>query len=177
MASILAFAGSNSSISINLKLVKETASLIKEHEVQVLNLADYPFPMYSYDEEKNNGYINSLVEFKGYIEGSQGLILSVNEYNGEPSSYFKNLVDWLSRLDRNFLLNTKVLLMSTSGGERGAVGALETAGKLVSRFGGEVVTTFSLPSFGENFNSENGITNTELSQKHQEAIALFLSKL
>ncbi|MBQ0741139.1 NADPH-dependent FMN reductase, partial [Aquimarina celericrescens] len=77
----------------------------------------------------------------------------------------------------DFLLNTKVLLMATSGGSRGAISALETAGKLVSRFGGEVVTIFSLPLFGENFDSEIGISNAELKEKHQEALDLFLSKL
>ncbi|WP_291869345.1 NAD(P)H-dependent oxidoreductase, partial [Maribacter sp.] len=82
MASILAFAGSNSSVSINYKLVKHTVSLAKEHSVQLLNLANCPFPMYSEDYEKENGYSNSLVEFKDDIQKSDGVIISVNEHNG-----------------------------------------------------------------------------------------------
>ncbi len=123
MAAILAFAGSNSSTSINFRLVKLTASLVQDHEVQVLNMANYPFPMFSEDVEKQEGYSNSLVELKHDVQNADGLILSVNEHNGNPSAYFKNVLDWLSRLDRNFLQGTKILLMSTSGGKRGGKGS------------------------------------------------------
>ena len=111
---ILAFAGSNSSNSINLKLVRYTAGLIKDLDVQVLNMANYPFPLYSEDYERQKGFSNSLMELRDDIRGSEGLILSVNEHNSNPSAYFKNLIDWLSRLERRFLDGKKVLLMSTS---------------------------------------------------------------
>ena len=52
MKKILAFSGSNSSSSINQKLVKYVASAITEHDVKVLNLISYAMPMYSEDEEK-----------------------------------------------------------------------------------------------------------------------------
>ena len=96
MAAILAFAGSNSSTSINFRLVKLTASLVQDHEVQVLNMANYPFPMFSEDVEKQEGYSNSLVELKHDIQNADGLILSVNEHNGNPSAYFKNVLYSLS---------------------------------------------------------------------------------
>tara|TARA_R110000868_G_scaffold145181_2_gene365177 strand:- start:89338 stop:89958 length:621 start_codon:yes stop_codon:yes gene_type:complete len=177
MASILSFAGSNSSVSINFKLVQYTTSLIKDHKVQVLNLANYPFPMYSYDEEKNNGFINSLIEFKNDINKSNGLILSVNEHNSNPSAYFKNVLDWLSRVDKNFLSETKIFLMATSQGKRGGSSSLELIEKLLPRFGGEIVATFSLPSYGFNFDESKGITDNVLTQRHQEALQLFLAKL
>jgi len=40
MAQILAFAGSNSSTSINFKMVKYTAGLIDGHSIQLLNMAN-----------------------------------------------------------------------------------------------------------------------------------------
>lgn len=88
MGIILAFAGSNSSTSMNFKLVKHTASLIQEHKVKLMNMANYPFPMYSEDYEKENGFSNSLVELKNEIGNVDGLIISVNEHNGNPSAYF-----------------------------------------------------------------------------------------
>ncbi len=177
MAMILAFAGSNSSVSINLKLVQFTASLIKNHKLQVMNLANYPFVVYSQDEEKNNGFSNSLIQLSKVIHSSDALILAVNEHNSNPSAYFKNLIDWLSRVDKNFLLGTKIFLMATSPGKRGASSALEIIEKLVPRFGGEVVAVFSLPSFDDNFDVSKGITNKNLSQQHKEALDLFLSKV
>ena len=174
---ILAFAGSNSSNSINYKLVKHTTELIDTHEIQLLNLANFPFPMYSEDYEKQKGFSNSLMELRDDIRNSDGLIISVNEHNSNPSSYFKNLIDWLSRLERNFLAEKKVLLMSASPGGRGAIGALGIIENLLPRFGAEVVTTFSLPSFHSNFDLSEGITNPELAAKHKAAIEEFISKI
>nr|WP_299385501.1 NAD(P)H-dependent oxidoreductase [Allomuricauda sp.] len=176
MAAILAFAGSNSSTSINFKLVKHTVSLIEGHQIQVLDMSGYPFPMYSEDEERQQGFSNSLVELKNDIAKSQGLVLAVNEHNSNPSAYFKNVVDWLSRLERKFLEDTKILLMSTSPGKRGGVGALEVMEKLLPRFGAEVVSTFSLPAFGANF-GDDGILDADLNQAHQDAISQFLESL
>ncbi|MFC4220108.1 NADPH-dependent FMN reductase [Flagellimonas marina] len=176
MAAILAFAGSNSSTSINYRLVQYTTSLLENQEFRQLNMTRYPFPMFSEDDEKQKGYSNSLVELKEDIQNAKGLILSVNEHNGNPSAYFKNVLDWLSRLDRNFLEGTKVFLMSTSGGKRGGKGAFEVIKSLLPRFGGEVVATFSLPLFYENFENES-ISNEELKKEHAVALAAFLETL
>ncbi len=177
MATILAFAGSNSTTSINFKLVKYTVNLIDSHSVQLLNMTNFPFPMYSEDHEKKKGFSNSLVELKNDINQAQGLVISVNEHNSNPSAYFKNLIDWLSRLERKFLGDTKIFLMSTSGGKRGGSGSLEVIKNILPRFGAEVVTTFSLPSFYENFDTENGITNDAFAKQHKEALSEFLSKI
>ncbi|RKN81328.1 NADPH-dependent FMN reductase [Ulvibacterium marinum] len=177
MATILAFAGSNSSTSINFQLVKYTASVVGDQAVQLLNMAYFPFPMYSIDHEREKGFSNSLVELKNDISKADGLIISVNEHNGNMSAYFKNLLDWLSRLERKFLLDKVVLLMSTSGGKRGGLGALEIAEKTLVRFGASEVLTFSLPNFKDNFDKSKGIVNEGVAKLHQEKIAEFLSKI
>ncbi len=177
MSVILAFAGSNSSTSINYKLVKYTAGLIGEQEVQLINMANYPFPMYSEDNEREMGFSNSLIELRNDIMNAKGVIISVNEHNSNPSAYFKNVLDWLSRLERKFLEDTHVLLMATSPGKRGGMGSLEVIEKLLPRFGANVCATFSLPSFYDNFDTEKGIANTELAESHQKALAEFLSKI
>ncbi len=177
MAAILAFAGSNSSTSINFKLVKHTVSLVSDHSVQVLNMANLPFPMYSEDYENENGFSNSLVEIKNDIEKSKGLIISVNEHNSNPSAYFKNFIDWLSRLDKNFLDGKKILLMSTSSGARGGVGAHEVTKNLLPRFGASTITSFSLPSFSKNFEVGKGITDSGLAEAHQKALSDFLAEI
>tara|TARA_R110002012_G_scaffold96376_5_gene232331 strand:+ start:823 stop:1356 length:534 start_codon:yes stop_codon:yes gene_type:complete len=176
MAAILAFAGSNSSTSINFRLVQLTTSMLQDHDVQTLNMAEHPFPMYSEDHEKENGFSESLVGLKAKINKAEGLILSVNEHNGNPSAYFKNVLDWLSRLDRNFLEGTKLLLMSTSGGKRGAKGAMAVVEVMLPRFGAEVVATFSLHSFYDTF-TDTGILDKGLKKEHQKALEYFLNSL
>lgn len=170
MAKILAFAGSNSSTSINHKLVSHTAKLMVGHDVRLLNMLNYPFPMYSEDLEREQGFSNSLIEFKNDIQGVNGLIISVNEHNGGLSAYFKNVLDWLSRLERKFLADKKVLLMASSPGKRGGIGALEYASTVLPRFGADEIITFSLPSFHENFDMTEGIVNVELREKHAIAV-------
>ncbi|GGD40049.1 NADPH-dependent FMN reductase [Muriicola marianensis] len=177
MSKILAFAGSNSSTSINFKLVKHTISLIEGHKIQLMDMAEFDLPMFSVDHEKEYGYTNSLAEFRDDIHQAEGLLLSVNEHNGNPSSFFKNLLDWLSRLELNFLDNTKIFLMSTSPGKRGASSSLSVTEKLLPRFGGEIVSTFSLPSFRHNFEIGKGITDQELAGEHQQALDKWLQSL
>lgn len=150
--------------------------MVQGHDVQLLNMTGYPFPMFSEDDEKQKGYSNSLVELKEEIAKSNGLILSVNEHNGNPSAYFKNVLDWLSRIDIKFLQDTKVLLMSTSGGKRGAMGSLGVVEKMLPRFGAEIVATFSLPSFYDNFSDEE-ILDKALKEEHQKALQTFLDSL
>jgi NAD(P)H-dependent FMN reductase len=177
MAALLAMAGSNSATSINLKLVKYTAGLISGKEVQLLNMANYPFPMYSEDNERKEGFSNSLVELRNDIMKAKGVIISVNEHNSNPSAYFKNVLDWLSRLERKFLEDTEVLLMSTSPGKRGGQGSLEIIEKLLPRFGANVCATYSLPSFHQNFDEQKGILDEDLSAGHRKALNEFLSKI
>ena len=132
--------------------------------------------MYSEDDEKQKGFSNSLVELKNEIERVDGLIISVNEHNSNPSAYFKNMIDWLSRLERKFLEGKKVLLMSTSGGKRGGMGSLEVTQNMLPRFGAEIIATFTLPSFHENFQDDQ-IQNDELSGQHGLALDKFLDSL
>ncbi|GGW22514.1 NADPH-dependent FMN reductase [Arenibacter certesii] len=177
MSELVAFAGSNSTRSINFQLVKHTASLVTNKEVCLLNMTELVLPVYSDDLEREEGYAPVLTELLDEIRETKGLIVSVNEHNGNVSAFFKNLIDWLSRVDREFLKDTKILLMSSSRGRGGANGSQEIANKLLSRFGGEIVSTFSLPSFNHTFSEKEGITDLELKEAHNTALQSFLSKI
>lgn len=173
----MAFAGSNSSTSINYKLVEYTVSLVQDQDISLLNMVDYNFPVFSEDLERNEGYSVLLKNLKDKIVRAEALIISVNEHNSNPSAYFKNVLDWLSRVDRNYLADTKILLMSCSGGRRGGSSSLEVAKAILPRFGGEVVATFSLPSFNHTFEATKGITDPELAKEHKNALEIFLSQI
>jgi NAD(P)H-dependent FMN reductase len=177
MSRILATAGSNSSTSINFSLIQHTAATIPDHSVEVLELAGYPIPMYSEDLEESHGIPGGISELKSRIQGAGALILSVNEHNGNPSAFFKNILDWLSRDERKFLEGIPVLLMSASGGKRGGISSRNVVEQMLGRFGAEVVSTFSLQSFYESFDPEKGITDPEQERLHREALGVFLTRL
>lgn len=162
MKKILAFAGSNSSTSINRKLLEFAISKITAHEVQLIQLTDYPLPLFSEDLERAQGYSVDLSLLRNEIMDADALIIAVNEHNGTVSAFFKNTLDWLSRIEHQFLAGKKILVMSTSRGKRGAASALEYTKGILPRFGGEVIESFSFPAYAENFSEEKCTITNEI---------------
>ncbi len=99
MKHIIAFAGSNSRNSINKKLVQLASKQLETTNAEVLDLNDYELPLYSIDIEAEKGIPEKAQEFLNKIMASDGIILSLSEHNGAYSTVFKNIFDWMSRLD------------------------------------------------------------------------------
>lgn len=173
---ILAFAGSNSSTSINQQLLDHVVRRIQGHEIKEVKLTEYPLPIFSIDIEKNEGIPINATIIKNLISDSDALVIAVNEHNGAPSAYFKNIIDWLSRANRNFLEGKKILLISTSPGKRGAKSSLEYTENIFGRFGGEVVQSFSLPSFKDNF-EDGKVTNEVLDMGIEDVLTTFAHQI
>lgn len=145
----IAFAGSNSSTSINQQLVGYVAQT--SHNIELIKLTDYSAPMYSEDIEKESGIPQSIKNLDVKLAEADKLIISVNEHNGNISAFFKNILDWLSRNNRDFLADKQVLVLSTSPGGGGAKSALAVTEKTLPYFGATVTNTFSLSRFYDNF--------------------------
>lgn len=178
MKKIIAFAGSNSKNSINADLITHVVAQVTSASVSVIDLKELDIPMYSIDIETERGFPVDAIILKNKIFESDGVILSVNEHNGSVSAFFKNILDWLSRVDRNFLSDKKILLMSTSPGARGGKAALEFTKDVLPRFGGAVVESFSFPTFQDNFDiTTYTITNPALAMGVKEVIASFLQEV
>ena len=177
MLKILSFAGSNSPTSINHQLILNVSKRITEHEVEVLKLSNVEFPMFSIVTEKK-GIPGTVKWLYDHIQEVPALIISVNENNRNVSAFFKNILDWLSRVDRNFLEGKKILLMSTSPGKHGGSAALDYCKRILPRFGGTVVESFSLPSFKENFDIETGkIVNEVFEMGVREVVTSFTQQI
>ncbi|RRO19773.1 NADPH-dependent FMN reductase [Flavobacteriaceae bacterium 14752] len=177
MKNILAFAGSNSSTSINFKFVSHAVSLIKDHKVELLNLKDFDIPMYSADFEEQSGIPESIVKLNEHIQNVDALLISVNEHNGGLSAFFKNCIDWLSRNDRDFLKNKKLCILSTSPGRGAAQMANDYAVEILPRFGAEIVSSFALASFGHSFSEDKGITDENQNKDFKAALNQFLKAI
>jgi chromate reductase, NAD(P)H dehydrogenase (quinone) len=176
MKNVLAFAGSNSSTSINHKFVSHLANRINGHEVEIIRLTDFEIPLYDIDKEKTVGFPEGVQKLKDLLDKQDALIISVNEHNGAVSAYFKNIIDWLSRLERNFLADKKILLVSTSPGARGAASALEYTKGILPRMGGKVVESFSFPSFNDNF-KDNEVQNEVLNMGIEDVLTTFAHEI
>ncbi len=169
---VLAFAGSNSSKSINKRLVSFVASHYwSEDDIELLDLNDFPLPVFGVDLEAAQGFPAPVKEFASHIDDADVIVVSLAEHNGAYTAVFKNLFDWLSRLpDRTVWMDKPVFILATSPGGRGAQSVLEMAEKRFPFNGGKVVGKFSLPSFGKNFNDSEGITDPELKSQLEAEI-------
>lgn len=172
MKKIIAFAGSNSKNSINKQLITYASGMIADEEVTILDLNDFDIPIYSIDTETDNGFPEDAEKFLEIIQSADGIMLSLAEHNGAYTAAFKNLLDWLSRIDSNVWANKPMLLMATSPGARGGKFVLDMAESRMPILGAHVVEVFSLPSFYDNF-SEGQISDTSLNQTLTEAISNF----
>ena len=176
MKNIIAFAGSNSKTSINKQLASYTATLVDGAETKVLDLNDFELPLYGIDYENEHGIPDNAQKFLKYIEETDGIILSLAEHNGAYATVFKNIFDWMSRINSKLWSDKPMLLMATSPGGRGGATVLEIAKGRFPYMGANIVGVFSLPSFSDNF--ENGkIINGERNSILLEEVKLFNDSL
>ncbi|WP_125719437.1 NADPH-dependent FMN reductase [Flavobacterium ustbae] len=160
---IIAFGGSNSTQSINKRLATYAAGLFENADVEVLDLNDFAMPVFSVDLEKEIGQHEIAKAFLGKLKEADILVVSMAENNGNYSVAFKNIFDWSSRIEKDVFQHKPMLLLATSPGGRGGLSVLGIAQNLFPRYGADIKGTFSLPTFGANFDLEqNKISNVEL---------------
>jgi len=96
---ILAFAGSTRKESLNKKLVRVAAEGARAAgaEVTVIDLHDYPMPLFDGDLEVASGMPEKARALKKLLRESDGLLISSPEYNSGYSAVLKNTLDWISR--------------------------------------------------------------------------------
>ena len=173
MKKIIAFGASSSINSINKKLAIYAANQISNSKVIALDLNDFEMPIYSEDRDRINGIPKKAYEFKKIIKKTDGIIISFAEHNGAYTSAFKNIFDWISRIEKIVWYNKPMFLMATSDGPRGAKLVLEIAHRRISRGNPFNIPTFSLPSFHDNFNKKKGIINLDLKETFFQELSSF----
>lgn len=130
MTRILAFAGSTRKASLNKKLIQASASIVEAvgGEITVIDLIDYPAPLYQGDEEQANGHPPAMMRLRNEIAAHDALLISTPEYNANLTPLIVNTFSWLSRPvdgEVNGVLKGKpVGLMATSPGALGGIRVL-----------------------------------------------------
>jgi len=96
---ILAFAGSARTNSFNKKLIKIAAAGAAEAgaDVTVIDLRDFPMPLYDGDLEQQEGLPINARKLKDVMISHQGFLISSPEYNSSITPLLKNTIDWASR--------------------------------------------------------------------------------
>ena len=175
MPKIVAFGASSSQNSINRKLAHFAAQQVPDAQIKLLDLNDYEMPLYSTDREKE-GIPENAHSFKAALQASDGIIISFAEHNGAYTTAFKNIFDWISRLEKPIWCGKPMFLLSTSTGPRGAKTVLELAYLRLSRDMPNI-PCFALPSYKESFDEEKGITEATHLATFNDALEIFVNQL
>jgi NAD(P)H-dependent FMN reductase len=145
---ILAFAGSLRRESWNKRLARLAAEAIEKAggSVTLIELNDYPLPIFNEDDEAREGEPENARRLKELMRAHQGLLISSPEYNSSITPLVKNTIDWASRpapghpaLDA--FRSKTALLVSASPGALGGMRALVHLRSILGNIG-----TLVLPS-------------------------------
>jgi chromate reductase len=126
MNKVLMFSGSSRKESVNQKLIRAAANYASSQgaEVTVINLADYPMPLYNGDLEETDGIPPTVKELTALLASHNSIFISSPEHNGLPSALLKNTIDWVSREDISVFSGKVAAIVSASPGGLGGLRGL-----------------------------------------------------
>lgn len=168
---IIAFGASYSQDSINKKFAAYATQYFPDSDIEVLDLGAFPLPLYTADVESAIGAPREALDFIAKLDEADLLVVSLAEHNGSYTTAFKNLFDWTSRIKMQMFEGKKMLLLSTAPGPRGGLSVLQAATQRFPIHGAEIVGTFSLPQYHDNFSELAGILHEGLKQEFEQIIA------
>ena len=171
MLHIVSIGASTSLHSINQKLANYTASLFDNATAHALNLNDYEMPLFSIDRELRNGAPPPAFYFLRKMSEADVIVLSLAEHNGSYSAAFKNILDWVSRIDRKVFQDKPMILLSTSEGARGGKTVMDLAVRTLPFLGANIIAHLSIPTFSSNYDhTVEVITSTAINSQLQSMV-------
>ena len=163
MAKILAFAGSTRTESFNRKLIRIAVqgAVNAGADVTLVELADYPMPLFDQDLEESAGLPQAAHDLKQLFIEHDGLLIASPEYNSGFTPLMKNTLDWVSRRETDdepplAAYQGKVAaLMAASPGRLGGIRGLVFLRMLLGNLGIMVLPEQqAIPQAMQAFNSD-----------------------
>ena len=151
---ILAFAASNSRNSINRALIDFAISRLRmdsmgKVDVEVLDLNDFEMPIYSIDRERDGGIPEPAQTFFAKIGEADAVLVSFAEHNGFVTSAWKNIFDWMSRIEAKLWQGKPLVMLAATPGRRAGANVLENQKLLAPHFGVELRGTLGIGRWSE----------------------------
>lgn len=158
---ILAFAATNSRNSINRALVEHAVSrlqaeILPEAEVEVLDLNDYEMPIYSIDRQRESGIPAEARTFFDKIGAADAVLVSFAEHNGSTTAAWKNIFDWMSRIEMKLWQGKPLVMLAASPGPRAGAGVLGSQEMLAPHFGADLRGVHGIGKWAETWDDEKG---------------------
>jgi len=159
---ILAFSASARKESLNRKLLAIAVRATRDAggEVTLIDLNDYPLPLYHGDLEDSEGLPANAVKLIELITQRQALLIASPEYNSMITPLLKNTIDWCTRGDANPLIGKVAAVVSASPGQFGGIRSLTLARQLLLHLGCHIVPAqVTLPHADEAFDANSNLTD------------------
>ncbi len=137
---IFTLAGSNSENSINQEVAKELAASLCCFYYDTRRIE---IPVYNRDKNIKSEISNLYNLIREY----EYIVTVIPEYNGNYSSFFKNILDELSIYNRRFFENKKVFIVSASPGEKAGASVRKIAHQAYEVFGAKVVGIYGIGKY------------------------------
>ncbi len=181
--SILALAGSARRDSLNKKLAAVAADGARKTgaKVTMIDLADYPMPVYNQDIEEDQGLDPNARCLKTLFKEHDGFLIASPENNSAYSALLKNVIDWVSRSEGDekpleCFRGKYAVIMSASPGGFGGIRGLWVLRMLLSNLGVHVLADqFALSSAHKAFD-EHGKLVEASAQERVEALGKTLAE-
>lgn len=175
---ILVFAGSAREASLNKKLARVASAAVDENGglATLIDLRDYPMPIYEGDLEAREGMPTAARSLRALLVSHPGFLIVSPENNGSIPSLLKNTIDWLSRdTDGSSGLEPwrgKVVgLMAASPGAFGGVLGLGQLRLCLTKLLAHVIPDqFPLPKADGAFDASGALTQ-DFHQKSVQTVA------
>jgi chromate reductase len=160
--SFLAFSGSARRESFNRKFLAVAVHATRDAggEVTLLDLNEYPLPIYHGDLEDKDGLPPSAVKLIDLIFKHQGLLIASPEYNSMFTPLLKNTIDWCTRGDDNPFIGKVAAVVSASPGALGGIRSQRLVQQLLLHLGCHVVPGAAmLPHADKAFDANGNLTD------------------
>ena len=170
MPKILAFSGSARKDSYNKKLVKIAAAGAEKSgaEVTLIDLADFPMPIFNQDLEAEQGMPEQAREFKNLMINHDGFLIASPEYNSAFSPLLKNVIDWASRKENQqeapleAYRDKAAVIMAASPGALGGLRGLVFLRMLLGNLGVFVLPgQLAIAQAGKTFNEDGLLVDSQ----------------
>lgn len=156
---ILAFAASNSRTSINRALVDHATARLQQivpgTRVETLDLNDHEMPIYSIDRERDGGIPAPARDVFDRIGAADAVLVSFAEHNGFVTAAWKNVFDWMSRIEMKLWQGKPVAMLAASPGPRAGANVLASQAMLAPHFGADLRGTLGIGRWPENWDAES----------------------
>ena len=131
MMRLLFFAGSTRDSSFNRKLAALAHHIAEANGIEavLVDLRDYPMPLYNGDLEAAEGPPERARAFKALLEEYGGVFIASPEYNSSVTPLLKNTLDWVTRVRAKGETGLEVFksrVFAISGASPGYYGAMRS---------------------------------------------------